>query len=205
MKISGTNVVPHPVDRVWDALLDPRVLEATIPGCQKLEATGEHEYGMTVTAGVAAVKGTYSGRCTLSELADRESLVMTLTGSGAPGTVEAVVGVGFDDLGAEGTRISYDADATVGGMVGGVGQRMLASVSKRLAAEFFGNVGAAIDAPPVVVADTVPALVGSHDGVASPPAAVPTAGGEEMIKGIGLGSGLMLLGVLVGAAIGRRG
>ena len=61
MKISGSNVVAQPVDKVWDALLDPRVLVATIPGCERLEATGEHAYAMTVTAGVAAIKGTYTG------------------------------------------------------------------------------------------------------------------------------------------------
>ena len=42
MKISGSNVVAQPVDKVWDALLDPRVLVATIPGCERLEATGDN-------------------------------------------------------------------------------------------------------------------------------------------------------------------
>ena len=99
---------------------------------------------MTVTAGVAAIKGTYNGSCALSDLKERESLVMKLQGAGAPGTVDATVDVAFADLGNEGTRISYEADAVVGGMVGGVGQRMLSSVSKRMAGEFFGNVGNAI-------------------------------------------------------------
>ena len=61
MKITGENVLHAPVDEVWDALLDPRVLVATIPGCERLVATGENAYDMTVTAGVAAIKGTYAG------------------------------------------------------------------------------------------------------------------------------------------------
>ncbi|MFP5068994.1 SRPBCC family protein [Pseudonocardia nantongensis] len=230
MKISGTDVVPHPVESVWDALLDPRVLVTTIPGCEKLEATGDNEYAMTVTAGVAAVKGSYSGSCALSDLKQHESLVMTVQGAGGPGTITAVVDVGFDDLGAEGTRISYAADATVGGVIGGVGQRMLASVSKRLAAEFFGNVGAVIAAPTAVPvegsgsvttgapvpagrdADTAPtALVGgprytaptTRPGVHTGPAA-GAAGPDDLTKGIGIGAAVALLGVLVGAAIGRR-
>ena len=149
MKISGSNVVAQPVEQVWDALLDPRVLVATIPGCERLEATGEHPYAMTVTAGVAAIKGTYAGSCALSDLDEHQSLVMRLQGAGAPGTIDATVDVAFADLGAEGTRISYEADAVVGGMVGGVGQRMLTSVSKRMAGEFFGNVGQAISAAAV--------------------------------------------------------
>ncbi len=53
---------------MWDALLDPAVLVCTIPGCEQLEATGENAYAMTVTAGVASIKGTYTGSCLLSDL-----------------------------------------------------------------------------------------------------------------------------------------
>ena len=69
------------------------MLVATIPGCERLETTGENAYAMTVTAGVAAIKGTYSGSCTLSDLTEHESLVMRLQGAGAPGTIDATVDV----------------------------------------------------------------------------------------------------------------
>ena len=206
MKISGANVVPHPVAQVWDSLLDPRVLVRTIPGCERLEATGDHSYAMTVTAGVAAIKGTSDGSCSLSDLKERESLVMRLQGAGAPGTVDATVYVRFEDLGSEGTRISYEADAVVGGMVGGVGQRMLASVSKRMAGEFFGNVGAAIGTPQVVE----PAER-QRGGVETPASgqvftAPPRPGGvsHDFVKGIAVGAGLVLLGVVAGSVFGRR-
>ena len=163
MKITGSDVVPFPVARVWDALLDPQVLVGTIPGCERLETTGEHTYDMTVTAGVAAIKGTYAGTCALSDLKQHESLVMRLQGAGAPGTVDATVNVYFGEPEPGHTKIDYDADAVVGGMVGGVGQRMLTSVSKRMAAEFFANVGAAIATPG---AAPLPGAVGAvADGV----------------------------------------
>ena len=148
MKISGENTIPHPAEEVWDALLDPAVLVRTIPGCERLETTGENTYAMTVTAGVAAIRGTYDGTCTLSDLKPHESLVMRLQGAGAPGTIDATVNVAFATDGPS-TRVAYDADAVVGGMVGGVGQRMLGSVSKRMAGEFFGNVAGAIGGGPV--------------------------------------------------------
>jgi carbon monoxide dehydrogenase subunit G len=201
MKISGANVLPLPVAQVWDALLDPRVLVRTIPGCERLETTGDNTYAMTVTAGVAAIKGTYDGTCSLSDLKEHESLTMRLQGAGAPGTVDATVGVRFEDLGAEGTRIAYDADAVVGGMVGGVGQRMLASVSKRMAAEFFGNVGASIGGPAVAVAER--AGVEAPAGVYTAPAR-PAGVSNDFVKGIAVGAGLVLLGVVAGSVFGRR-
>jgi carbon monoxide dehydrogenase subunit G len=206
MKISGSNVVDQPVDRVWDALLDPRVLVATIPGCARLEATGDHAYDMTVTAGVASIRGTYEGACSLSDLHEHESLVMRLRGAGAPGTVDATVQVRFSAPAPGQTEISYDADAVVGGMVGGVGQRMLSSVSKRMAAEFFANVGNAIASPPAAPPAGAPA---DGDRAAMPTYyrdAVPgrVSSREDFVKGIAVGAGLVVLGVVVGSIFGRR-
>jgi uncharacterized protein len=202
MKIAGSNVIAQPVDQVWDALLDPRVLVATIPGCERLETTGDHEYAMTVTAGVAAIKGTYDGSCALSDLKEHESLVMRLQGAGAPGTVDATVAVAFEDLGAEGTRISYDADAIVGGMVGGVGQRMLTSVSKRMAGEFFGNVGRSLSQPTPV--EPVETAAASGAVYTAPAQAGGISSRDDFVKGIAVGAGLVLLGVIAGAVFGRR-
>jgi uncharacterized protein len=202
MKIAGSNLVPYPVDRVWDALLDPQVLVATIPGCSQLAATGENAYDMTVSAGVAAIKGTYQGSCTLSDLKEHESLVMRLTGAGAPGTIDATVQVAFSEAEPGVTQIDYEADAVVGGMVGGVGQRMLTSVSKRMAAEFFGNVGKAIASPAGPVAEPVETPEGAPVFTAPSRPAVSSQG--DFVKGIAVGAGLVVLGVVVGSVFGRR-
>jgi carbon monoxide dehydrogenase subunit G len=210
MKISGDNTIPFPVEQVWDALLDPGVLVRTIPGCERLETTGENTYAMTVTAGVAAIKGTYDGTCALSDLQQHESLVMRLQGAGAPGTIDATVNVGFAPAGDGATRVTYDADAVVGGMVGGVGQRMLGSVSKRMAGEFFGNVGAAIGGGPAVAepgGGTVspagaPSAAAVGQVFTAPPR--PPSSQQDFLKGIAVGAGLVLLGVVAGGLFGRR-
>ena len=198
MKFTGENTLHAPVEKAWDALLDPAVLVRTIPGCERLEETGEHAYAMTVTAGVAAIRGTYTGSCVLSDLVPHESLVMRLEGAGAPGTVGATVHVRFAGDG-ESTTVSYDADAVVGGMVGGVGQRMLTSVSRRMAAEFFGNVDAVLTG--TAPAPTTAAAVGGegvpqvHTAPARPSLA-PT--NRDFLTGIAVGAGLVLLGVVLG-------
>jgi uncharacterized protein len=208
MKITGQNTIPFPAEQVWEALLDPAVLVRTIPGCERLETTGDNTYAMTVTAGVAAIKGTYDGTCTLAELKPHESLVMRLQGAGAPGTIDATVNVAFESPEAGQTRISYDADAVVGGMVGGVGQRMLGSVSKRMAGEFFGNVAGAIDGGPVAAptggaAPAAAATTGEVGRVFTAPPR-PASSQQDFLKGIAVGAGLVLLGVVAGGIFGRR-
>ena len=206
MRIAGENVLHAPVERAWDALLDPAMLVATIPGCERLVATGENSYDMTVTAGVAAIKGTYAGTCVLSDLTEPASLVMKLDGAGAPGTIGATVNVGFADGGDGTTRVTWDADAVVGGMIGGVGQRMLTSVSKRMAGEFFGNVDKALGGTLPAAASTAgseaAAPVAGQVFTAPPSSAVSSE--ADFVKGIAVGAGLVLLGVVAGALVGRR-
>jgi carbon monoxide dehydrogenase subunit G len=213
MKFTGENVLAAPVERAWDALLDPAVLVRTIPGCERLEATGDNAYAMTVTAGVASIKGTYAGSCVLTDLVEHESLVMKLDGAGAPGTIGATVNVRFLDEGSS-TKVSYDADAVVGGMIGGVGQRMLTSVSRRMAGEFFGNVDAAIAGGPVaapaeaaaVGAPNVPAggPVSAGQVFTAPAPAPAAASRQDFLTGVAVGAGLVVLGVVVGGIFGRR-
>lgn len=207
MRISGEATLVAPVDKVWAALLDPQVLVSTIPGCERLVQTGENAYDMTVTAGVAAIRGTYSGSCELSDLKEHESLVLRARGSGAPGTIDTTVNVRFDPNDDGSTTLFYDADAIVGGMVGGVGQRMLTSVSRRMATEFFGNVERAISgvaAHEAPVGET-PAALDAQPGVFTAPPRVATGLDQDsFVKGLVVGAGLVVLGVVVGGLFGRR-
>jgi carbon monoxide dehydrogenase subunit G len=200
MKITGDATLNAPVEKVWDALLDPQVLVSTIPGCERLAATGENSYAMTVTAGVAAIKGTYDGVCQLSDLDPHTSLVMKLSGAGAPGTIDATVHVRFTENGGS-TTIAYDADAIVGGMVGGVGQRMLTSVSRRMAGEFFDNVGRSLagEVPTSAAPQATPAV---GQVFTAPPKAAGNH--EDFLKGVAVGAGLVVLGVVIGSLFGRR-
>ncbi|WP_344865602.1 carbon monoxide dehydrogenase subunit G [Planomonospora alba] len=139
MKVAGSAVLGADRDLVWSALQDPAVLVRTIPGCERLEETGPDTYRMTVAAGVASIKGVYRGEVALCEPDAPRRFVLRARGQGAPGTVEATVEVRLSEADG-GTRIDYDAEAVVGGMIGGVGQRMLGTVARRTAGEFFSAV-----------------------------------------------------------------
>ena len=71
MKISGSNTLAASPEQVWAAIMDPAVLARCIPGCESLTPTGPHSHSMRVTAGVAAIKGTYDGQVALTDLKER--------------------------------------------------------------------------------------------------------------------------------------
>jgi carbon monoxide dehydrogenase subunit G len=201
MKISGTARVAAPVARVWDALQDPAVLVRTIPGCQRLETVGADTYDMTITAGVASIKGTYVGRVALSEPDPPRSFVLRAQGQGAPGTVDATVTVRLAQQDGA-TTVDYDADTVVGGMIGGVGQRMLGAAARKTAAEFFTAVERELTEPTgVAAAEPERAMPGVYT---APERARAVPDVRAMTAAFGAGGAVALVGVAAGYALGRR-
>ena len=146
MKIEGSHDIPAPRQKVWEAFLDPEMLRRAIPGCERLEAMGDDEYKATLKIGVGAVKGTFEGKVKLSEKNPPESYRMAVEGSGGPGFVRGSTLIALSDI-EGGTRVSYTADVQVGGLIAGVGQRMLGGVSKMMADKFFSAMGELLHAP----------------------------------------------------------
>jgi len=132
MKIEGSHDITAPRQRVWDAFLDPEMLKQAIPGCEKLEAIGNDEYKATMKVGVAAVKGTFEGKVRLMDKNPPDKYRMAVEGSGGPGFVRGETAITLSDI-PGGTKVSYSADVQVGGLIAGVGQRMLGGVSKMMA------------------------------------------------------------------------
>ncbi|SEE78529.1 SRPBCC family protein [Jiangella alba] len=198
MKVTGTAVLHAPRADVWKALNDPAVLVRTIPGCQRLEPAGPDQYRMTVSAGVGTIKGSYAGDVRLHSQQEPASFVMTASGAGAPGTVSADVHVTLADSGDGSTRLDYDADAIVGGMIGGVGQRMLAGVAKKTAGEFF----AAVDDVLMGVAPAPAAATQQAPGVYEAPPRVAAPG--DFTRGILVGAAVALAGVALGGWLSGR-
>lgn len=201
MKVSGSAVLHAPRDKVWAALNDPAVLVRTIPGCQQLEQVGPDAYRATVTAGVASIKGTYSGDVRLSDQAEPDSFVLHAAGAGAPGTISADIRVTLADADGGDTRLDYDADAVVGGVIGGVGQRMLAGVAKKNAGDFFSAVDDVLTGR-ADLALAAPAAAGPAGATAAAAPAVYTAPQRQRQP---VPAGVVLAAAVVGALIALAG
>ncbi|WP_053202323.1 SRPBCC family protein [Jiangella muralis] len=205
MKVTGTAVLHAPRADVWKALNDPAVLVRTIPGCQRLEPAGPDQYRMTVSAGVGTIKGSYAGDVRLHSQQEPASFVMTASGAGAPGTVSADVQVTLAESGDGTTRLDYDADAIVGGMIGGVGQRMLAGVAKKTAGEFFAAVDDVLTgAAPEVAAGAPISPAAGAPGVYEAPPRVAVAASADFTRGILVGAAVALAGVALGGWLSGR-
>jgi hypothetical protein len=147
---------------------------------------------------VASVRGTYAGDVRLTDQRPPHGFVLRASGSGAPGTVSADVTVELAPGDDGTTLVAYDADATVGGTIAGVGQRLLSGVAKRTAGEFFTNVdevlagGGVEEIPGGGVEEAVPAEVGASlpgSGTGGAPARPDGAGAGAATATPGAGPG----------------
>lgn len=219
MKIGDTARLNASPEDVFDALQDPAVLAAAIPGVQKLDRVEEDHYTATIVAGVAAIKGSFTGEVTLSEKQRPNSLMLTASGSGAPGTIKAIVTVRLAPIDDDGTELTFEADAVVGGMLGGVGQRMITGVAKKMAGVFFATVDEIIahgipetagTRPPagdVATADVASSGSATSGALAAPRAIAGARGAPGELgfaAGLVAGAVISFVGVAIGARITRR-
>ena len=136
MDITGSFIFNAPPDRVWALLMDPAVLSSCIPGCQRFEPDGVDRYNVTLTVGLAAITGTYTGTVVLTDMVPRTSYGLVVEGQGRPGFVKGSSAI---VLRAEGGTTVVDVSAAVqtGGPIARVGQRLIGSVAKMMLDRFF--------------------------------------------------------------------
>ena len=138
--IEGEERVAAPIDKVWQALNDPEVLKACIPGCQSLEKKSDTEMAATVVLKIGPIKATFAGEVTLKNLNPPHSY--TIEGEGKGGIAGFAKGGADVTLTEESpgmTVLNYAAKADVGGKIAQLGSRLITSTSKKLAGQFFST------------------------------------------------------------------
>jgi hypothetical protein len=138
MKIEGTYTFPAPQARVWEVFNTPQHLQEALPGCEKLEEREPGKFDVYLKIGIAGVKGSYKGKMEIADAEPPHRTRLIGEGKGLPGFVkgEALIQLTPQD---QDTLISYQGDVQVGGLLAGVGQRMIGGVAKMLLEQFFKN------------------------------------------------------------------
>jgi uncharacterized protein len=131
VKISGSYTIDAPRDEVWAALNDIDVLARVVPGCERLEQTGDNEYEGTVKIGIQSIRGTYSGRIRLEDIQPPSHYKLVASGKSANGVVDGAGTVDLEEQDGK-TLLRYGGDAQIGGVLASVGQRLIEGASKQL-------------------------------------------------------------------------
>jgi carbon monoxide dehydrogenase subunit G len=169
MEMSGEQRIALTQQKVWDALNDPEILKACIPGCDSIERVSDSEYKVGMTAAVGPVKARFAGKLQLKDLNPPHSYALAFDGTGgAAGFGKGGASVALTPDG-DATLLKYTANAQVGGKLAQVGSRLIDGVARKMADDFFVRFNAKVAPAPAVVAPA-PAMV------AAAPAMVPEGG-----------------------------
>ncbi len=137
LEVKGEYALPVRQDELWRLLNDADVLAKIIPGCNTVRALGEDRYEMGLKLQVGSVSGEYMGSVAILEKQAPLHYVLIVEGQGSIGFMKGSAAFDLDAQGEGDTLLRYAGSAEVGGVVAGVGQRVLAGVAKFLAGRFF--------------------------------------------------------------------
>jgi hypothetical protein len=136
MRLSGSRRFRATPEVLWDFLLTPERLRQCLPGCERLEATGQDAFTATMHLGIGFLKGSYSGTIRVAEQRRPEHLVLAVQGGGVLGSLDARGTLTFRELAGGLTDFHYEGDATVGGRVSAVGEFVIRATADRLFGRF---------------------------------------------------------------------
>lgn len=182
--IEGDYDIEAPCELVWEMVQDPEVLARVMPGCERLELTGENEYQGKMRIQVGPVDGIFQGTMQLSDIRPLEGFHLEVNGRGPSGMIrgEGVLNLQPTETG---TRLSYEGNGKVSGRMATVGQRLMTSSARAVTKQCLQNLDRQVQAR-LAPAEEAPA---DGDGRApSGPAldeAPPAPSQTEFMLGVG--------------------
>ena len=138
MQLTHQQTLPVSQAQAWEALNDMSLLQAAIPGCESITATGEHQYEALVTAAIGPVKAKFKGKLKLEDIQPPQSYKLVFEGQGgAAGHGKGSAEVRLEAAGPRETVLHYTAHASVGGKLAQIGSRLVDMAAQKMATEFF--------------------------------------------------------------------
>ena len=159
MEMQGSRQLAATQQEAWEALNDPEVLRACIPGCDKVERVGDDRFTLAMSVKIGPVAAKFTGKIQLSDVQPPESYTLAFEGQGGP----AGFGKGTSRVrltpNPQGCELSYSVNAQVGGKIAQVGQRLIDGVARSMAEDFFKRFDAEMQKrhPAPAPAEAVPA------------------------------------------------
>jgi carbon monoxide dehydrogenase subunit G len=158
MDMTGERRIPAPRQTVWEALNDPDVLKASIPGCESLEKLGDDKMKATAAVKVGPISARFTGNVQLTDIDPPNGYRISGEGQGGvAGFAKGGANVALADDGAD-TLLSYQVNAQVGGKLAQLGGRLIDATAKQMADAFFDRFSKQVQAMSAPAASPLPAI-----------------------------------------------
>jgi uncharacterized protein len=169
MEMQGKRELAVTQQQAWESLNNPDVLKLCIPGCDKIEATGPDKYAIGMALKIGPVSAKFAGNIQLADINPPDSYTLSFDGQGgAAGFGKGSSKVVLTPLPNGGCELNYSVNASVGGKIAQLGQRLIDAASKSMADDFFKRFDVQMQEryPAPVAATDSPSS--TNDGVVAP-------------------------------------
>jgi CO/xanthine dehydrogenase FAD-binding subunit/carbon monoxide dehydrogenase subunit G len=167
LSIHGSHELTQAVPLVWDALLDPVVLQQCIPGCESIQRLSDTLYTAVVKVGLGPVSARFETQIRVMPVrtpsqGDPAICHLHLSGqAGSLGQGEAEVVVQLTSPDAQGTHLQWQATPKVSGQLAQLGNRLMQASARSLSTQFFERLARVLSGQ-----DASPAKFGFFSAVA---------------------------------------
>jgi len=142
-------VVPAPVDRVWDFVMDVPAVASCLPGVESMEVVSDDEYIGALKVRVGPIGVRLEGKVTVVERdAEEKRAEMSVEAADRRirGAVNAKSTMQLTDLQDGTTELAVHTDAAVLGKLGEFGQAIMRRKADQIMKEFANNMSKKIEA-----------------------------------------------------------
>lgn len=190
MELTGQERIAAPRAHVWQALNDPEILKACIPGCESIELLSPTEMKARVALKLGPIKASFSGQVTLSDIDPPNGY--TISGEGNGGSVGGARGSAQVKLTEESgaTLLNYNVSSQVSGKIAQLGARLVDATAQKLAGDFFGKFRELVGTPAAIA-----------EAPQSPPAAAITTPAHTSPWPWFLAGGVAIAAILIWLAL----
>ena len=136
MKLSGSYQINLEKQKVWESLNDSETLRKSIPGCESFIKKSDTEFTATATNKIGPFNASFTGDIQLKEINAPNSYIIEGSGNSPVGFASGKAKVKLEDA-EEGTKLSYEVEANVGGKIAQIGSRLIDMTAKKMADVFF--------------------------------------------------------------------
>jgi carbon monoxide dehydrogenase subunit G len=146
MQFGGRYLVAAPRAAVWKALNDTRVLQATIPGCRRIDWTGATTLELEIEVNLGLMQPVFAGDLELRDVVPAERYTLAGRGRGGLlGKAEAAADIELSDDGPN-TRLVFTANGGADGSIMKLGKSLIGKSAQKVIDGFFERFGEAMGA-----------------------------------------------------------
>jgi carbon monoxide dehydrogenase subunit G len=170
MKVQQSFVIDQPPERLWEFFEQVEAVARCVPGVQSVEPIDDTSHKVRMTQSVGPMTATFDLKMTITQRRPNELMEFTAVGravKGAAGNVRTVNTVTLAPADG-GTLVSLVSDMAMGGVLGSVGQKVIAKQAAGITKQFSASLEQAIKGGPVPAADEPVAAAASGASASAP-------------------------------------